>query len=43
MRLAIGGTTVILPTFDVQTFLRAIDDEPIVILPSVPAIYAPGS
>jgi acyl-CoA synthetase (AMP-forming)/AMP-acid ligase II len=34
-----GGTTVILPTFDVQTFLRAIGDECIDTLVSVPAIF----
>jgi long-chain acyl-CoA synthetase len=35
----LGGTTVIMPSFDVQQFLRAIVDERIDILASVPAIY----
>ncbi len=35
----IGGTTVIMPAFDVQAFLRAIRDEGINLLVSVPAIY----
>jgi acyl-CoA synthetase (AMP-forming)/AMP-acid ligase II len=34
-----GGTTVILPAFEVQAFLRAIEDERIDNLVSVPAIY----
>jgi acyl-CoA synthetase (AMP-forming)/AMP-acid ligase II len=34
-----GGTTVIMPTFDVQQFLRAVVDERIDVLTSVPAIY----
>jgi acyl-CoA synthetase (AMP-forming)/AMP-acid ligase II len=38
--LALGGRTVILPTFHVQSFLRAIVDEGITQLTSVPAIYA---
>jgi long-chain acyl-CoA synthetase len=33
------GTTVIMPTFDVQSFLRLINDERITSLVSVPAIY----
>ncbi len=33
------GTTVIMPTFDVQTFLRLINEERITSLVSVPAIY----
>lgn len=40
VQLAIGGTTVILPTFGVQPFLRTIADERINVLTSVPAIYA---
>lgn len=40
VQLALGGTTVILPTFDVQMFLRTVDDERISVLTSVPAIYA---
>ncbi len=35
----VGGTTVILPTFHVQDFLRAIPAERIGFLASVPAIY----
>ena len=35
----LGGTTVIMPAFDVQAFLRAIRDERITLLVSVPAIY----
>ena len=34
-----GGTTVIMPAFEVQAFLRAIRDERINALASVPAIY----
>jgi long-chain acyl-CoA synthetase len=34
-----AGTTVIMPSFDVQTFLRVIVDERIDLLTSVPAIY----
>jgi long-chain acyl-CoA synthetase len=34
-----GGATVIMPAFDVQAFLRAIVDERISTLASVPAIY----
>lgn len=40
VQLAIGGTTVVLPTFEVQAFLRTIVDERINVLTSVPAIYA---
>lgn len=39
VQLAIGGTTVVLPTFDVHTFLRTVVDERINLLTSVPAIY----
>ncbi len=35
----LGGTTVIMPAFDVQAFLQAIRDERINLLTSVPAIY----
>ncbi len=35
----IGGTTVIMPRFEVQAFLGAIRDERISLLTSVPAIY----
>jgi long-chain acyl-CoA synthetase len=34
-----GGTTVIMPTFEVQAFLRAITDERIDLLTSVPAVF----
>jgi len=37
--LALGGTTVIQPTFDVKRFLRAIAEEKISVLTTVPAIY----
>ncbi|HZE65346.1 MAG TPA: AMP-binding protein [Sporichthyaceae bacterium] len=40
VQLAVGGTTVILPTFDVGQFLRTIATERIDILVTVPAIYA---
>jgi acyl-CoA synthetase (AMP-forming)/AMP-acid ligase II len=40
VQLALGGTTVVLPSFDVRTFLRTIVDERINILVSVPAIFA---
>ena len=40
VQLAIGGTTVVLPAFEVQAFLRTIVDERINVLTSVPAIYA---
>ena len=34
-----GGTTVIMPTFEVQSFLRTIVEERVNVLTSVPAIY----
>lgn len=37
--LELGGTAVILPRFEVQTFLRTIDAERITMLTAVPAIY----
>jgi long-chain acyl-CoA synthetase len=37
--MMMGGTTVIMPAFEVQAFLRAIEDERINVLTSVPAIY----
>jgi acyl-CoA synthetase (AMP-forming)/AMP-acid ligase II len=37
--MMMGGTTVIMPVFDVQTFLRAVVDERINVLTTVPAIY----
>ncbi|WP_028924536.1 class I adenylate-forming enzyme family protein [Pseudonocardia acaciae] len=40
IQLALGGTTVVMPSFDVRTFLRTIADERINLLVSVPAIYA---
>ncbi|GAA5125211.1 class I adenylate-forming enzyme family protein [Pseudonocardia adelaidensis] len=40
LQLAIAGTTVVLPAFDVQAFLRTIVEERINHLTSVPAIYA---
>jgi acyl-CoA synthetase (AMP-forming)/AMP-acid ligase II len=40
VQLALGGTTVILPVFDVVSFLRAIAEERINVLVSVPAIHA---
>ena len=36
---ALGGTSVIMPAFDVQGFLRAIAEEHISVLTTVPAIY----
>ena len=36
---AVGGTSVIMPTFEVGAFLRAIADEHIAVLTTVPAIY----
>ena len=36
---AIAGTSVIMPAFEVQAFLRAIQDERISVLTTVPAIY----
>jgi acyl-CoA synthetase (AMP-forming)/AMP-acid ligase II len=35
----LGGTTVIMPTFDVKSFFTAITDERVNLLTSVPAIY----
>jgi acyl-CoA synthetase (AMP-forming)/AMP-acid ligase II len=40
LQLAIGGTTVVLPTFEVHAFLRTIVHERVDLLTSVPAIYA---
>ena len=40
VQLALGGTTVVLPAFDVRTFLRTVADEQINVLTSAPAIYA---
>ncbi|MDN5913906.1 MAG: AMP-binding protein [Pseudonocardia sp.] len=40
VQLAIGGTTVVLPAFDVAAFLRTVADERITMLTSAPAIYA---
>ncbi|HEY1970003.1 MAG TPA: AMP-binding protein, partial [Pseudonocardia sp.] len=40
VHLAIGGASVVLPTFNVADFLRAIVDERINLLTTVPAIYA---
>jgi acyl-CoA synthetase (AMP-forming)/AMP-acid ligase II len=40
VQLALGGTTVILPAFDVTQFLATIEAEQIDTLVSVPAIYA---
>ena len=37
--LEAGGTTVIMPRFDVQAFLRIIRDEQVNLIVSVPAIY----
>src|SRR5690606_10694832 len=37
--LELGGATVIMPAFEVQAFLKAIADERINVLVSVPAIY----
>jgi long-chain acyl-CoA synthetase len=36
---AVGGTSVIMPAFEVTAFLRAIADERIAVLTTVPAIY----
>lgn len=38
-QLAFGGATVVLPQFEVQAFLRAIVEERVNVLTSVPAIY----
>jgi acyl-CoA synthetase (AMP-forming)/AMP-acid ligase II len=40
VQLGTGGTTVILPVFDVATFLRTIEEERITTLVTVPAIHA---
>ena len=40
VQLAVGGTTIVLPAFDVQAFLRTIVSERVNLLTSVPAIYA---
>ncbi|WP_219416835.1 class I adenylate-forming enzyme family protein [Pseudonocardia nigra] len=40
VQLAIGGTTMILPEFQVQAFLRTVVEERVNALTSVPAIYA---
>jgi long-chain acyl-CoA synthetase len=40
LQLAIGGTTVVLPIFDVQAFLHTVVQERVNLLTSVPAIYA---
>jgi acyl-CoA synthetase (AMP-forming)/AMP-acid ligase II len=40
VQIAVRGTTVVLPVFGVQAFLRAIVDERINLLTSVPAVYA---
>jgi len=39
LTMYLGGTTVIMPTFDVQSFLSAIVDEKISMVTSVPAIF----
>jgi long-chain acyl-CoA synthetase len=39
LTLYLGGTTVIMPTFDVQSFLHAIVDENVNTVTSVPAIF----
>src|SRR5215218_5628547 len=36
---SVAGTSVIMPTFEVQAFLHAIEDERISVLTTVPAIY----
>jgi long-chain acyl-CoA synthetase len=40
VQIALGGTTVVLPAFNVRAFLRSIADEGIDLLTSAPAIYA---
>ncbi|MBC3189790.1 AMP-binding protein [Pseudonocardia sp. C8] len=40
VQLAIGGTTVVLPAFEVRAFLRTVVDERINAMTTVPAIYA---
>ena len=37
--MMMGGTTVIMPAFEVQEFLRTVEDERINVLTTVPAIY----
>jgi long-chain acyl-CoA synthetase len=37
--LSDGGATIVMPTFDVQRFLRAIADEDVKVVTSVPAIF----
>jgi len=39
LTIYLGGTTVIMPTFDVQSFLRALDEEKINMMTTVPAIF----
>ncbi len=39
LTMYLGGTTVIMPAFDVQTFLKAIVDEDVNMVTSVPAIF----
>jgi acyl-CoA synthetase (AMP-forming)/AMP-acid ligase II len=36
---AVAGTSVVMPTFEVQAFLRAIEEERVDVLTTVPAIY----
>ncbi len=40
VQVGLHGTTVVLPAFDVRTFLRTVADERIDLLTTVPAIYA---
>jgi acyl-CoA synthetase (AMP-forming)/AMP-acid ligase II len=40
VQLALGGTTIVLPTFDVRAFLDTVAAERITLLTSAPAIYA---
>ena len=37
--LADGGTTIVMPTFEVQRFLRAITEERVTVVTTVPAIF----
>jgi acyl-CoA synthetase (AMP-forming)/AMP-acid ligase II len=39
VQLSLGGTTVVLPEFQVRDFLRTVVDERITVLVSVPAVY----
>ena len=39
LTMFLGGTTVIMPTFEVQAFLHAIVDEKVTMVTSVPAIF----